>query len=452
MKINIVNKILICVLVIVIVFSGYLYLALSKQKSSHTFSNGQKVVNVKIDFGAKGNGKSEDTDAFKKAIAYAERTKSPLFIPEGEYLIKDTLTINPTKIYGVGEGRTTLIFANMHGKDGISFTSSKEVGINGEVSNLTIIAQDSHGGSAIKTPKDGSLYSKYHVRYYFHNIEFRGEKRQKTASGFVYDYGWEYYMNVGDSWGTYIERIDAIGTYKITEKPDQQPDQTFLRISASKGILTARINSITTHGIKRAVEIHDRAFFMIDQSDFAHGYEGIVDTGSMSYSEGRITNTLINAQYVGIDLSNRSWLAIDNVSISRHKNGYDHKNNWYGIRLDNVNKSWISNIRSQADVSITKFGGTKYGFYFKNSDGLSARGLIPGFGLDYSIVNDQTKGATFDGTNFIGSGGTAWRFINNSRNISIGTFTVNSAIKTIYSSDHTIDKSTIKEVSTNSIE
>lgn len=436
--------------IMIVVFGARFFLSSKQENTNNDISGLEDVVNVK-DFGAEGNGKNDDTSAFKKAIRFAEKERRHLYIPEGKYKITDTLFLEPNRIYGAGEGKTILIFSNLDGKDGISFKVSNKVGVKGEVSDLTIRVKGSNGGSAIITPKEGSLYSKYHVRYYFHNLEFLGDNRQATASGFVYDYGWKYYINIGDSWGTYIERIDAIGTYKITEPPEDQENHTFLRISASRGILTARINSVTTHGIKRAVEIHDRAFFMIDQCDFAHGYEGIIDTGSISYSEGRITNTLINAQYVGIDLSNRSWLAIDNVSVSRHKSGYDHKGNWYGIRLTNVNKTWISNIRSQADVSLTKFNGTMYGFYFKGCDGISASGLIPGFGLHYSIVLDNSKRATFDGTNFQGKGAVAWRFINGSKNITIGTFAATSTMKAIYSYDDSIDQSLIQIVETKSL-
>jgi hypothetical protein len=444
------NFLYVAIIIIVIVGSVIMYNTLFSSRNSEKIIHNNNVVNVK-DFGTIGDGETEDTIAFKKAITYAEKTKLPLFIPEGKYIITDTLKLKPISIYGSGEGRTILIFKNLNGKDGISFNVTKDVGVKGEVSDLTIIARGSNGGAAITTPKDGELYSKYQVRYSFHDLEFRGDKRQSTESGYVYDYGWKFYIDLGDSWGAYINSIDAIGTYKITDNPSLQEDQTFLRLSASRGILTARVNGITTHSIKRAVEIHDRAFFMIDQCDFAHSYEGIIDTGDDTYSEGRITNTLVNAQNIGIDLSNRSWIALDNVSIGRHKSGYDHGGTWYGIRLNDVNKSWVSNIRSQVDTSITKYKGTSYGFYFKDCDGITANGLIPGSGIDVSIMNDNTRGATFDGTNFQGDGGTAWRFINNSKNIVIGTFLVNSSVKTTYSSDDSINKDLIKVISTSNI-
>lgn len=400
-------------------------------------------INVQLDFGAKGDGENDDTEAIKKAIDYAESEKKSVYIPEGEYIITETLFLKPTKIFGDGEGKTLLLFTKMKGNDGISFKAAEEIGVKGEVSGLTIIAKSSHGGSAIKTTSEGSLYSKYHVRYSFYDLEFRGDVRQQFKSGFLYDYGWKYYLDIGDSWGTYIDKINAIGVYNISVDPNLQPNHTFIRLNSTRSNLTARINQVTTHGIKRAVEIGNRSFFMIDQSDFAHAYEGIIDTGSETFSEGRISNTLINAQHRGIELVNRSWVVIDNVSISRHKSGFNHKDDWYGVRLLNVNKTWLSNIRSHVDTSNTNYAGTKYGFYFKDSYGISARGLTPGYGLDYSIVSNNVDKSTFDGTHFLGDRGTAWKFVNNSRNIVIGTFIIGEQLQSNFETDSSIKEDTI---------
>ncbi|MBM7652568.1 glycosyl hydrolase family 28-related protein [Neobacillus cucumis] len=439
------GAILICTFLIYGIFHFFLQTQNVQEDSQN---NNTYIKNVKTDFGASGDGRTDDTKAFQKALAYAETQKVSLFIPSGKYVIKDTLTSEPLKISGDGEGRTVLVFTDMKGKDGISFKGAKEIGAKGEISDLTIVAKGSHGGSAIKTPLGGALYSHYHVRYSFHDLEFRGDEKEALNIGFVYKYGWKYYIDVADSWGTYIDKIDAIGTYKISENPTKQVNQTFLRLNASSDILTARINRVTTHGIKRAVEIGNHNFFMIDQCDFAHAFEGIVDTGNDPYGEGRITDTLINAQYRGIDLANRSWVSITNVSVSRHKSGYDHKENWYGVRLRNVDKSWLTNIRSQIDKTTTNFSGTKFGFYFKDCDGISASGLKPGLGIDVAIVNDNTSTATFDGTNFLGDSGTAWSFINNSRNINIGSYITGKGYSKLFKSDSTINKSSITIVST----
>jgi hypothetical protein len=67
------------------------------------------TLNVK-DFGAKGDGKTDDTAAFLKAIA--ELKNGALFIPEGRYVITYPLelTRSNTVLRGAGRGKTVLYF------------------------------------------------------------------------------------------------------------------------------------------------------------------------------------------------------------------------------------------------------------------------------------------------------------------------------------------------------
>ena len=59
------------------------------------------AANVK-DFGARGDGKTDDTEAFKKAI---EATMSgAILIPEGRYILRDILWIKKSNIVLRGEG------------------------------------------------------------------------------------------------------------------------------------------------------------------------------------------------------------------------------------------------------------------------------------------------------------------------------------------------------------
>lgn len=72
--------------------------------------NFQVVKNVKINFGAKGDGVSDDTMAFKNAISGT--SNGTLFIPPGRYIIKDRLVIKKNNfiLRGAGQSQTTLYF------------------------------------------------------------------------------------------------------------------------------------------------------------------------------------------------------------------------------------------------------------------------------------------------------------------------------------------------------
>jgi len=68
--------------------------------ASLSFSQEAKAVNDNgklnvLDFGAKGDGKTDDTQAFQRALDEAGKKGGIVFVPAGEYLIKSHLVIPP---------------------------------------------------------------------------------------------------------------------------------------------------------------------------------------------------------------------------------------------------------------------------------------------------------------------------------------------------------------------
>ncbi|AKO91897.1 hypothetical protein BEH_07150 [Priestia filamentosa] len=77
-----------------------------KEKVEDKFN--QIILNVK-DFGAKGDGVTDDTEAISSAITYGSQTRRNIFIPRGDYRITKTLPFpNLTKLYGAGNGSVIL--------------------------------------------------------------------------------------------------------------------------------------------------------------------------------------------------------------------------------------------------------------------------------------------------------------------------------------------------------
>lgn len=74
------------------------------QNKTSIIGNQKWVVSLK-DFGAKGDGISDDSDAFQKAIDFCETNKrKTLFIPFGRYLLKNSVSFKNGGVQLIGEG------------------------------------------------------------------------------------------------------------------------------------------------------------------------------------------------------------------------------------------------------------------------------------------------------------------------------------------------------------
>ncbi|MHB1150781.1 MAG: right-handed parallel beta-helix repeat-containing protein [Eubacteriales bacterium] len=72
-------------------YFGYSTTAVSpKQAGYHTIKS----------YGAVGDGITNDTEAFKTAVAAAETDGLPVYVPYGTYLVTDTITLNSVTLYG----------------------------------------------------------------------------------------------------------------------------------------------------------------------------------------------------------------------------------------------------------------------------------------------------------------------------------------------------------------
>ncbi|MGB9877404.1 MAG: glycosyl hydrolase family 28-related protein [bacterium] len=78
---------------VLVFFSLLFLLKLAVAKEAKIVSE-KGILNV-LDFGAKGDGKSDDTQAFQKALDEAGKKGGIVFVPAGNYLIKSHLIVPP---------------------------------------------------------------------------------------------------------------------------------------------------------------------------------------------------------------------------------------------------------------------------------------------------------------------------------------------------------------------
>lgn len=107
------------------------------------------MLNV-VDFGAKGDGKNDDTQAIQKAIDKATETNGSVFIPEGRYLcselkVREGIGIHGLPAWSYGKGMGTILLFKGDGKCLINLTGAYGAYLFGLCLNGNHIAGGIHG-------------------------------------------------------------------------------------------------------------------------------------------------------------------------------------------------------------------------------------------------------------------------------------------------------------------
>ena len=129
-------------------------------------------------FGAVGDGDTDDTQAFEDAITYCHENKRRLFVPRGSYKITNTLTL-PQGFIMFGE---TILFANVSSK--IYLDSDEDIPLfslgNGdnELNNIRItdiyLVNKGYSGTPENNTKNIGIEFKYTTEMLFENLYIIG--------------------------------------------------------------------------------------------------------------------------------------------------------------------------------------------------------------------------------------------------------------------------------------
>jgi hypothetical protein len=342
------------------------------------------VVNVK-DFGAKGDGVTDDTTSFTQALLLCTANRKNLYVPWGTYLISNVLPSPMVMWFG---DQAELIFSNFEGKNGISFNGENPDGRFVGLDGFILTSKTSNGETCIETPKGTSLYYGNSVRYIFTNLYCRGSERNESGYSFCWKTGFKTWIHVGDCVGAEISNVCIQGTFDIKSNPVGQTEDCGILLDANGGILTARISDISIGPIHTAIKVGSCAFYSINCFDFIGTYNGIYqdENAAKIFGEPKIFEGNINAQNVGIYLKDSVSRTITSVTIRRHSSGWKGAaNDWSGIKADNCSDLCISRCTIQPDESSGEFSGTSHAIYTTGCGGLKVLGNNIGTSNDKGV-------------------------------------------------------------------
>lgn len=335
------------------------------------------------DFGAFGDGKADDTSAMQAAI----NSGRSVFVPRGIYRLTSTIRASSVMIHGEGT-ESILLFDTINGKNGIEFSPVISEQTSG-CRNLAILVKGNNGGSAIKTPKDPTQYSKLRSKFSFSRLLIAGSEKpsEEKRNAFETVSGWAVGIDQGDAWAVEIDEVDGYSTYRSDKAPDAQQKSAFIRLDAAEAMLTARIGGFTCSNWFRGVEIGDRCFFQIERFDIAHAFDGIYQISSKKvFGESKVLTGNINAQHTGIYFSDISTREISGVVVRRHRYGWKQAAyKWQGFVIDKCSGVWLTNCLAQPDESNGPFNGEQVALSLTSSASIHVEGLIVGATCDKGI-------------------------------------------------------------------
>ena len=386
------------------------------------------IVSVK-DFGAKGDGVTDDTEAIQRAMTSSVITGRNVFFPEGVYNVMATITCAPVFIFS--NGNATLVFNDLRGADGLSFMSSQTTGRYVGMSGFTLICKGSNGGTGIKTPKDSSQYADYHTRYIFTDLCCRGFEKNPTGYANCWLNSFEKWLSIGDCVGALASNIIIQGSFDIKTDPSGQAPTVGIYLSASSAALTVRMTNLELGNLRDAVLVGSNVFYSLNAFDFIGVYNGVAQEGSKAFNEPKIWNGNINCQNVGVHLENTSSRDVSSVTIRRHSAGWKGAtNDWYGVKAINCTDLNIRNCMVQPDKSDGAFNGAARAVYVQQCTGVRIHGNCVGVIAIGIEINNSTN-FVIDDTVTLQNKETdiLFNLTNNARLGSIGQYTTVSTFK-----------------------
>ena len=393
------------------------------------------VTNAK-DFGAIGNGVTDDTAAIQAAINAAIGLKKALFIPAGNYLLSNKLTALTTlvsmRIYGEGRGITTLIWTSTATSGGgLDITYSNNL-FPPQVSDLSLYTKALGVGTALKItgPESASVTQFGAI---VENLKIEGNN---TATD-CWDIGMHFYT----CWYIALQKINIKGQNDATSPFVQTCG---IKLTSCQVIYADKFSIFhVENGVLEAasgVATHGEGFIFIN-FEIVGVTNGIVLAADGNAPGTNIGPGHINAYAYGIKLANQYQTCIHDVLMYKT---HVSTSNYTCIELANCKSNHIHDNQIHGfstatgdTFGITLAGSTTSDFNsihdnnFEDFYGTNKIGIIIGTGAGNANVHDNIADATVTLCVQVNNDADKTNIFRNNQPLKIQTLTANSATPSV---------------------
>ncbi|MGL4752168.1 MAG: glycosyl hydrolase family 28-related protein [Aeromonadaceae bacterium] len=286
----------------------------------------RELVSVK-DFGAVGDGATDDTAAIRAAINALTPAGGVLHFPKGYYLISDDLKINNIPIIVRGDGMmSSQIIQTTSGKNGFTFTSNtpSNAPVGGglllntfQIEDISINRGAGTGGSAIGMT--WTAMTSNTPQFIARNL--RTYSKADAANAWAYAIsGFNMNglrMSTCQLHGNPLQGGDA-GAEPFTMKAAIRLINT---TSDTTGLISFFMDKVTALYCNIGLEINGwHEGFQLNEIEFVQVGRGIVSNGSSAHQnpDMLITNSHIDARVADIDLNNVFKLRVANCDFIKN--------------------------------------------------------------------------------------------------------------------------------------
>ena len=397
----------------------------------------RESVSVK-DFGAVGDGVTDDTAAIQAALD----TGGSVYFPEGDYFITAQLNCSGS-MRGDGIGLSRLIFdQSVIASNGVYFFKDQEreeLVIEG----FSILCKGGNGLSAISCEKGQYFTGPYKLKISSVSVaDYDGPDH--NIAGFLTVNTWSVGLDCGDLQGLDVTDFYVYSNYDITQVDGSNNTSIGIKLDSSDTLLFPKFSGVWINACRTGISLEDKCFGFFSNIDITRSWIGFEAITADNFNELFLDNVAVNAQKYGFHFNGYVRLYLNNSFANRHKDGVDQGHIWYGYILNTITKSFIANAHSQPDALVPTPAVTdQVGFNIVNSGDLMISSLIAGANLDKSVqLNNcsSIKGSIMQAS----TTGTVLDLLNNTRAVDLSLTSGESFTGVWYAEDGTLDLRNIK--------